>query len=334
MKKKNKMTTKKIKELDVPVDKQSGSYTATMSFSTPSPGFVYVQLTDQDGNELWRELITESPVTLEAGFSHTNLTKLILNRFESNAHAVTSYIFELYKVVEVCTQNFIVYDHDGTPVSGGWTVHAEIYEEKDGAFIEEKTCTVDADGLCSLLLPIGRWIESYAKKNDVKTTGRAFEACTDRTPLSQFVTCDNPTPNHVSGCDLLLYWDTDNDGIISYDEMVAASHAYDPLLPPEEQTTVTLAELGFLISCYSDFAGVIANKCPGCVYVIDICSWITGLGGWEAIMTSHIMDLVSGYLGIKDLGFTVTIAYIMGVVAYYLNQPESGDSLTDCDFFP
>jgi len=157
------MTTKKIKELDVPVDNQSGDYTAVMSFSTPSPGFVYVQLTDQDGNELWRELITESPVTLEANFSHTNLEKLILNRYESNAHSVTSYIFELY-----------------------WS------------------------------LPV------------------------------------------------------------------------------------------------------------------DICSWITGLGGWEAITSMHVLDLLKARLGIIDLGFTVTSVHRLGVLNYRLDDSVNGDYWTGC----
>lgn len=66
-----------------------------------------------------------------------------------------------------------------------------------------------------------------------------------------------------------------------------------------------------------------------------ICAWITGIGGWDKITAYDIMSLVSAYSGQKDLGFSVSSAYIMGAVSYYSNKggsPSSGNSLTGCNF--
>lgn len=68
------------------------------------------------------------------------------------------------------------------------------------------------------------------------------------------------------------------------------------------------------------------------VVTVDICSWITSLGGRISITVFNIMMMVSAYLGQSSLGFTVTVAYIMGAVAYYLNRASSGNSLTGCTF--
>ncbi len=65
---------------------------------------------------------------------------------------------------------------------------------------------------------------------------------------------------------------------------------------------------------------------------IDICTWIIGRGGWSSLSTYDIMTLVSAYLNQTTLGFTVTTAHIMGVVAYYLDNLTSGNSLTGCSF--
>lgn len=68
----------------------------------------------------------------------------------------------------------------------------------------------------------------------------------------------------------------------------------------------------------------------------NICTWITGLGGWRAIGAFDIMTLVSAYSGQVSLGFTVTAAHIMGTVAYYSNKTsgtaDSGNALTGCAF--
>jgi hypothetical protein len=64
------------------------------------------------------------------------------------------------------------------------------------------------------------------------------------------------------------------------------------------------------------------------------CSWVLSKGGPTNIAVFDIMTLVSAYLGHADVGFPVTIAHIMGAVAYYLGNVLSGDSLTGCTFAP
>lgn len=68
------------------------------------------------------------------------------------------------------------------------------------------------------------------------------------------------------------------------------------------------------------------------VLFTNICSWISSKGGRNNLTTADIMTLVSAYLLQTNLGFTVTSAHIMGVVAYYLNNLSSGNSLTGCSF--
>lgn len=65
---------------------------------------------------------------------------------------------------------------------------------------------------------------------------------------------------------------------------------------------------------------------------VDICSWITSKGGWANLAVFDIMALVSTYLGQTSLGFPITVAYIMGTVAYYLGNLSSGNSNTECTF--
>lgn len=66
--------------------------------------------------------------------------------------------------------------------------------------------------------------------------------------------------------------------------------------------------------------------------VVDICNWITSIGGWTAITAYHIMTLVRGYLGQISLGYTVTMAHINGAIAYYLGIKDSGNMFTGCMF--
>jgi len=65
---------------------------------------------------------------------------------------------------------------------------------------------------------------------------------------------------------------------------------------------------------------------------IEICTWITSKGGWQAIAAYDIMILVSAYLGQTNLGFTVEMAHINGAIAYYLNMLDSGNNFTGCSF--
>lgn len=68
------------------------------------------------------------------------------------------------------------------------------------------------------------------------------------------------------------------------------------------------------------------------VVTVDICNWIISRGGWAALTVFDIMQMVAAYLGQISLGFTITVGYIMGAVAYYLNNRLSGNNLTGCTF--
>lgn len=74
----------------------------------------------------------------------------------------------------------------------------------------------------------------------------------------EIVTCTDPTVHFASGCDLLKYYDSDGDGILSESEYATAIH--DGLITH----TITNAELQFVRRCYEDYGGIINNICPGC----------------------------------------------------------------------
>ena len=77
----------------------------------------------------------------------------------------------------------------------------------------------------------------------------------------------------------------------------------------------------------------VAGQCtssPVMITLLDICSWIASKGGATNVVVFDIMTLVSAYLGHADIGFPVTIAHIMGGVAYYIGDVQSGNSLTGC----
>jgi len=64
----------------------------------------------------------------------------------------------------------------------------------------------------------------------------------------------------------------------------------------------------------------------------ELCSWITTKGGPGGIGAFDIMLLVQDYLGTQEIGFNVSSGEIMGAVAYYLGNTQSGNSLTGCTF--
>ena len=83
-----------------------------------------------------------------------------------------------------------------------------------------------------------------------------------------------------------------------------------------------------------DISSMTVLPCPTIdVAAMDICAWITSKGGWTNLAIFDIMTLVSAYLGQTNLGFTVTIAYIQGAIAYYLGRLSSGNSSTGCTTF-
>ncbi|MHC1566943.1 MAG: hypothetical protein ACXQTD_04300 [Candidatus Syntropharchaeia archaeon] len=75
-----------------------------------------------------------------------------------------------------------------------------------------------------------------------------------RAPSSE-LSCDNPTPSFASGCELLLHYDEENDGKISYANAVkAVQDYYDGIITQEE------AE--FVIEAWKKDS--INAVCPGC----------------------------------------------------------------------
>ena len=71
------------------------------------------------------------------------------------------------------------------------------------------------------------------------------------------------------------------------------------------------------------------------VYVfssLGICNWIISRGGWNAITSYDIMVIADAYIGQGDLGFTVTMSYIAGIISYYLKRRGPGNMFTVCNF--
>lgn len=63
---------------------------------------------------------------------------------------------------------------------------------------------------------------------------------------------------------------------------------------------------------------------------VEVCDWVSGVGGWDQLAAFDIMTLVKSYVGQENIGFTVTSAYIMGAIAYYSDNKTSGNQLTGC----
>ena len=66
-----------------------------------------------------------------------------------------------------------------------------------------------------------------------------------------------PTPHYVNGCELLKYYDTNNDGIISQSEAAAA------LIDYLSNSILTKEEASFVVDVYNA-GGSIISVCPGC----------------------------------------------------------------------
>lgn len=132
------------------------------------------------------------------------------------------------------------------------------------------------------------------------------------------------------------------DDLVSVD-LTPGDHIIEWSLTGYETITATInvSDTGVL-SCISVVAGtcaelinIVGNVVTGLlkeIIPVGVCDWIVAEGGWESIVAFSIMDLVLGYLNLKDLGFTVTTGIIMGAIAYYNNQLSSGNTLTGCEF--
>ena len=94
---------------------------------------------------------------------------------------------------------------------------------------------------------------TYIAKLTVNTSCGTCVPCTETINVysDEEITCE------LGGCDLLLYYDTDKDGIISPDELSVATSDYNI-------GTLSEAEYNFIQDGYD--AGSIVNRCPGCVH--------------------------------------------------------------------
>ena len=75
------------------------------------------------------------------------------------------------------------------------------------------------------------------------------------TETEETVTCADPTPHHGSGCELLLYYDENNDGAIDPTDINNANADYSA-------GSITKAELDFVAQAY--YNGSINALCPEC----------------------------------------------------------------------
>jgi len=126
---------------------------------------------------------------------------------------------------------------------------------KDIQIIEENVVT----GILSIQARNGHSFETTTES--VSTRGYFngwFGGARWKVPPPEEVTCDEPTEHFNSGCDLLLHYDTNRDGIIDYDEAVNAIQDY-------YDDKITKAEVDFVVAARD--AGSINAICPDCFVV-------------------------------------------------------------------
>lgn len=87
------------------------------------------------------------------------------------------------------------------------------------------------------------------------TAGSRLTAVDIRLPTED--RCKDSTAHYPSGCDLLLNYDVDKDGVISTDENIAAN--MDAL-----HDKITVKEYKIVYDCYVTYGGRINDMCPGC----------------------------------------------------------------------
>ena len=75
------------------------------------------------------------------------------------------------------------------------------------------------------------------------------------TKAEDTITCTGPTPHFGSGCELLLHYDANNDGVIDGAE---ANNA----ISDQKSGLITEAEMDFVINAWKK--GLINTSCPGC----------------------------------------------------------------------
>ena len=113
------------------------------------------------------------------------------------------------------------------------------------------------------------------------------------------VTCSDPTPHFNSGCELLLHYDTNSDGIIDSSESQQAVNDYFSAI-------ITLDEMNFVTQVHSFNDGKIDAFCKGCYKVTctdPTTHYVSGcklLLAYDAnnngvINPSEINDLINDY---------------------------------------
>jgi hypothetical protein len=156
-----------------------------------------------------------------------------------------------------------------------------------------------------------RYVKAYVECFKIQNNYAYFRVCYVKKDVT---TCDNPTTHYSSGCELLLAYDTDNDGIIS------GWNPADPNAPTGElkkatddwqACIITMDEILFIIRCASPDYGSINALCSGCYecsqqfYLedVDTGNYITGatveVGGvpcteYPSIERYQINDLTEG----------------------------------------
>lgn len=325
------MTTRKIKELDIPVDRQIGIYTVKMTFSTPSPSLVFVQLTDQDGKELWKTVISKSSEEFTAEFSHANLTKLILNRFESNPYSVTSHIFELYWTTPMWKSvsdpywepDHVKVDYEAQNLTPGDTYYGQLCVE-GSCVLGTEVSSINPVGVIDIPPPI-----SYSLENKVvdielwnKTKSILVDSVTKTVPVFGILITFYSDPvnaiiyigGELIGKAMLTYslsrgeYPIKFGGIAGYDDLVG---------------TIKVTATG--VSCVDVVSGTCASSIPPGIVatalyltgymklaVGDICSYVDAAGGCSAVALPHFQAALYSHI---DRGELITPGYGLGFKA-------------------
>lgn len=152
-------------------------------------------------------------------------------------------------------------------------------------------------------------------------------------------TCDGPTTNFPTGCNLLKAYDTNNDGLISASEKGAAMTDYN-------SGVITWDEYQFVLGAH--ILGSINTKCPGCYTsstpakgelvdynyptsarngeVIDIQFKVRNTGGAAGVFRVYL------YEGVVRKGETNVFSTAAGATSNELTidtmTPASGTSVT------
>lgn len=152
------------------------------------------------------------------------------------------------------TQKFIVCGRDGNPVSGGWIVHVNIYDEEDN-IVQTLKHAVNTLGEVSIELDTETWKRAHAFKGTERSTGYSFRQTAHDLTMYRLLVCNDIAEHYSSGLELLRHYDTNNDNILSHEEMLEA--AFDAIF----YETINTAELVFVGTCYENFDGDIIEYC-------------------------------------------------------------------------